>query len=405
VTERPIPKLSDTLIEMGNLGPRVCRIAGAVGVLALAGALFLGVAEGDHLRHFSFSWLVSFALFLGISLGALIFLPIQFVTRASWSVVIRRLAEVMAMALPFLALLSLPVVLNLSQVYDWASAAPQHITPELAAHKAPLLNAPFFYIRWAFYFVVWTWLALFYWRTSRAQDASKDKALTLRLENRSGPAILIFALTCSFAAMDLLMSLDAAWFSTIFGIYYFAGSFVAFYAVLTLVTMGLQNSGRLQRLVSAEHFHDYGKLMFAFTFFWAYIAFSQYLLYWYGNIPEETAWYLIRQNSGWGQLGLLLAVGAFLLPFAGLISRFAKRSRKLLAFWAVWILVMQYCNLYWVAMPVFSPERVPLSLLDLLCLLAVGGIWLALVARLAGTGHLVPVGDPRLDESLAFENA
>ena len=399
------PKLSDTNIEMGDLAPKVTRIAGAVGLLALAGGVAMGAAEGDHFRHFSYSWLVSFALLLSVSLGALIFLPIQFVTRASWSVVIRRLPEVMALALPFMAILILPILLNLEQVYDWASAHPQHIPAELAAHKAPLLNKPFLLIRWTLYFVIWTAMAVFFWRTSRKQDQTKDTGLTLSMENRSGPAILVFALTISFAGMDLLMTLDAAWFSTMFGVYYFAGGFVTFYAVLTLLTMGLQNTGRLRHIISMEHFHDYGKLMFAFTFFWAYIAFSQYMLYWYGNIPEETVFYLVRQNSGWGTVGLVLAIGAFVIPFAGLISRFAKRDRKLLAFWACWIIVMQYFNLYWIVMPIFSPEAVSLSIMDLLCLIAVSGLWLAVVAHLAGTGNLVPVGDPRLDESLHFENA
>ncbi|MDY0109458.1 MAG: quinol:cytochrome C oxidoreductase [Candidatus Krumholzibacteria bacterium] len=405
MTEPQIPKLTDTLIELGGLGARLWRGGLIVGLAALAGALALGLAAGDHLRHFSFSWLVSFAFFLSLSLGALVFLPIQFVTRASWSVVIRRLVEVMAMALPFLALLLLPVLLNLQQVYEWASPHPHHLTPELAAHKAPFLNPTFFVVRWVVNFAIWTWLALFYWRTSRRQDRTGDQALTLRLVNRSGPALILFALTCSLAAMDLLMTLDPAWFSTIFGVYFFAGGFVAFYAALTLITMGLQRTGRLQRLVSAEHFHDYGKLMFAFTFFWAYIAFSQYMLYWYGNIPEETLWYLVRQSSGWGVIGLLLAGGAFLVPFLGLISRFAKRSRKLLAFWAAWILVMQWFNLYWVAMPVFSPDHVPLGLLDALCLLSVGGFWLAVIAKLGAAASLVPVNDPRLPESLGFENA
>ncbi|HOX24697.1 MAG TPA: quinol:cytochrome C oxidoreductase [Candidatus Krumholzibacteria bacterium] len=405
MNEQTTATLGAARIDLGDLGPRLFRGGLVVGFAALAAAVALGWRDGDQLRHFSFSWLVSFAFFLSISLGALVFLPIQYVTRSSWSVVVRRLAEVIAMALPFLAILALPVLLNLGRVYDWASPQPRLLTPDLAAHKAPFLDPTFFVVRWVFYFAVWTWLALFYWRTSRRQDRTRDAALTRRLVNRSGAAILIFALTCSLAGMDLLMTLDPAWFSTIFGVYYWAGGFVAFSAVLTLITVGLQRSGRLVGIVTAEHFHDYGKLMFAFTFFWAYLAFSQYMLYWYSNIPEETAWYLVRQQSGWQRLGLLLVVGAFLLPFAGLISRFAKRSRPLLVFWAVWIIVLQWFNLYWVAMPVFSPDHVPLGPVDLSCFLAVGGFWIASVSRLAAADRLVPVGDPRLQDSLSFENA
>jgi hypothetical protein len=205
--------------------------------------------------------------------------------------------------------------------------------------------------------------------------------------------------------MDLLMSLDFVWFSTIFGVFYFAGGFVCFFAVLTLMTMFLQRNGRLEHIVSSEHYHDYGKGMFAFSFFWAYIAFSQYMLYWYANIPEETAWFLTRSQAGWGRVGLALVFGAFALPFLGLVSRFAKRNRKLLAFWAVWILIFQWLNLYWVAMPVFDPQSVTFSLLDATCFLGIGGIWLAGVVRLAGRHSLVPKGDPRLQDSLEFENA
>jgi hypothetical protein len=190
-----------------------------------------------------------------------------------------------------------------------------------------------------------------------------------------------------------------------FGVYYFATGFVTFCAVLTLVTLGLQNTGRLTRIVSPEHLHDYGKLMFAFTFFWAYIAFSQYMLYWYANIPEETFWYLVRSQNGWGAVGLALVFFTWLAPFLGLMSRFAKRSRKLLGFWAVWIVLAQWINVYWVAMPVFSPDSVRFDLLDLTCAVGIGGLWLAGLALLAGDRSLVPLRDPRLADSLNFENA
>jgi len=405
VAHSQAPKLADTKTTLGSLGPRIYMVAGGVGLVALAASVALGLAKADGLRHFGFSYLVSYAYFLGISLGALVFVALQHVTRSSWSVVIRRLPELMAANLVVLAVLALPILLNLSHIYAWASG---HVPAEqaaLLAHKALYLNKTFFTIRWVVYFVAWIWLAFYFWRKSLRQDETGEVKLTKQMENLSGFALVVFALTCSFAGMDLLMTLDFAWFSTMFGVYYFATGFVTFCAVLTLVTLALQSTGRLENIVSGEHLHDYGKLMFAFTFFWAYIAFSQYMLYWYANIPEETVWYLVRSQNGWGRVGVILIFFTWLAPFLGLISRFAKRSRKLLAVWAVWIVIAQWVNVYWLAMPVFSPDRVRLDLLDVTCFVGIGGVWLATLALLAGNRSLVPTQDPRLRDSLNFENA
>ncbi len=397
-----VPSLADTRTTLDGLGGRVFAVSAAVGVIGLAATVVLGLAEGDDLRHFGYSYLVNFAFFLAVSLGALFFVPIQYVTRASWSIVVRRLAEVMAAALPVLALLAIPVIFFAAKIYGWAM--PEAAGDPLLAHKAAYLSPLWFTVRWVIYFVLWTWLAFTFWRGSVAQDASGDLRITRRLENFSGFSLLVYALSVAAAGFDLLMSVDYLWFSTMFGVYYFSGGLVSFYAVLTLVTMGLQNTGRLTKIISPEHFHDYGKLMFAFTFFWGYIAFSQYMLYWYANIPEETAWYLLRSQGGWGKVGLAILFAAFVLPFVGLISHYAKRNRPMMAFWAFWIIGAQWLNLYWVVMPEFS-DRFVFSAMDVTGFLGVGGIWLAAVVRLAMGASLVPVKDPRLDDSLRFENA
>jgi hypothetical protein len=398
------PRIEDTRVTLDRLGPRIVFVAGAIGLIALAASLALGLAAGDGLRRFGFSYLVSYAFFLSLSLGALAFVPLQYVTRSSWSVVIRRLAEIMAANLPLLALLSLPILFDLDRLYAWAGEVHGE-EAALLAPKQPYLNATFFVIRWIAYLTVWSGLALYFWRTSLRQDATRETRLTLAMENRSGVALVIYALTVTLAAMDLLMSLDFAWFSTIFGVFYFAGGFVCFFAALTLATLLLQRSGRLEGIVSMEHYHDYGKAMFAFSFFWAYIAFSQYLLYWYANIPEETTWFLARSQTGWGWMGIAVLFGAFILPFLGLVSRYAKRRRGLLAFWAVWILFFQWLNLYWVTMPAFGSGTVAFGVIDATCFVGIGGLWVAGLAGLAGRRALVPMGDPRLQASLEFENA
>lgn len=397
-----VPTLEDTKTTLEGLGSKVFIAALVVGLIGIAATVGLGMAQDDGMKHFGFTYLVNFAFFLSISLGALVFIPIQYVTKASWSIVIRRLAEVMAAVLPLMAVLAIPVIFLAGQIYGWAQ--PEAIGSHTLSHKAVYLSKTWFIIRWVIYFVLWTGCSLFFWRGSVKQDDTGDLKVTRQMENFSGFAILVSALTIALAAFDLLMSVDYIWFSTMFGVYYWAGGFVSFFAVMTLVTMGLQNTGRLTRIVSAEHYHDYGKLMFAFTFFWGYIAFSQYMLYWYANIPEETAWFLLRSNNGWGWVGLTTLFATFMAPFAGLVSRFAKRNRKILAFWAFWIIIAQWINLYWVVMPEFS-DHFTISIMDLTCFLGVGGLWLAGITRLAMGASLVPKKDPRLDESLRFENA
>lgn len=402
MAHRVIPKLEDTKTTLDGLGSKVFGVSLLIGIIGLAATVGLGAAEGDGFRHFGFSYLVAYAFFLAISLGALVFLPIQYLTKASWSIVIRRMVEVMAAVMPVLALLAIPVLLLMGQIYGWA--APEARDSALLAHKATFLSKNAFVMRWVIYFVLWTFFSLFFWRNSVKQDADGDLALTRRLENFSGFFLMVSALSIALAGMDLLMSIDYVWFSTMWGVYYWAGGFVSFFAVLTLVTLGLQSTGRLTRIISAEHLHDYGKLMFAFTFFWGYIAFSQFMLYWYANIPEETAWYLLRIEGGWKPVAYTTLFATFVLPFIGLISYWAKRRRKVLAFWACWIIVAQWINLYWVVMPEFS-ETFTISLMDLTAFIGVGGIWLAAVTKLATGASLVPVKDPRLDDSLRFENA
>ena len=225
------------------------------------------------------------------------------------------------------------------------------------------------------------------------------------MEKLSAVALILFGLSVTFAAFDWLMSLEPHWFSTIYGLYFFAGAVVAFFAAIILAALALQRGGWLAQSITTEHYHELGKLLFGFIVFWGYMAFSQYMLIWYANIPEETGWYVDRQTGPWTAVSLVLLFGHLLIPFFGLLSREVKRRRILLGAWAAWMLVIHWVDLYWLIMPTFAPGHLPFGPTDLCCMIAVGGPFLAGLLWSARGRALLPMKDPRLDESLAFENS
>ncbi|NJL28411.1 MAG: hypothetical protein HC897_11250 [Thermoanaerobaculia bacterium] len=315
----------------------------------------------------------------------------------------RRVAEHIAGTLPLFALLFVPILLGFHHLYEWSheqAVAGSHVLQ----HKQPYLNATGFQLRGVVYVAAWALLAWFFRRASMRQDEAGDPAITRRLQSLSAPALIVFGITLTFAGFDWLMSLDPHWYSTIFGVYLFAGSVVAVVATLIVVLLQLQASGVLRRVVSWEHYHDLGKLLFAFTVFWAYIAFSQFMLIWYGNIPEETAWFKHRWQHGWEVVSVLLAAGHFGLPFLFLLSREVKRRRATLLVACGWLLVMHYVDIYWLVMPSLHAEHFQIHWLDAATLVGVGGLFIGALGWTLRGQVLVPVRDPRLAESLAFEN-
>ncbi|MBC8367666.1 quinol:cytochrome C oxidoreductase [bacterium] len=395
--------LTKEKLLLGDFGTRTSRMAAMLGLLGLAATAILAFMGGGE-RFFQ-SWLLSFVYFLSISLGALFFVLIQHVTSSGWSVVVRRLAEGIAANLPWLFFFSLPLLFGMDKLYHWADA--EHVAHDaLLQWKQPYLNLPFFYIRLVIYFAAWTLLSRGYLRSSVRQDSTGDIETSRRMKRWSAPSLVIFGFTLTFASVDFLMSLDAHWFSTMFGVYYFAGSVVGFFAFLPLLSGMLQRKGFLRRSISIEHYHDMGKLIFAFLVFWAYIAFSQYMLIWYSNIPEETTWFLRRQTGSWETWSWFLLAGHFFLPFVGLLSATPKRRGRYLMPFALWVLVMHWVDLYYIIMPEFTAAgSLGFHLLDLTTFLGIGGIWMALLMRTLGKQSLIPLKDPRLAESLAFENA
>jgi hypothetical protein len=388
-------------IPPGHAWNRLPLIGAGGAVLGVLGCAILGAGNP---RQFFFSWLVAFLFFLSLAVGALFFVLIQYATQGGWGIVVRRIGETSFATIPVMAALFVPVLLGLPHLYEWTHADAV-ARDALLQWKSPYLNVPFFLVRAAVYFVCWSFIALMYYRGSRGQDATGDPAVSARLRRFAGPAIIVLALTSSFASVDWIMSLTPHWYSTIFGVYFFAGAFVGFIALLSVMAVAMRQAGLLDTVVTAEHLHDLGKLLFAFTAFWAYIAFSQFFLIWYANLPEETVWYEARLKGSWTAVSLLLMAGHFGAPFFYLMGRAVKRRGWTLAVGGVWLLAMHFVDLYWQVMPTLHPEGLSPSLLDVAAFLAVGGCYVATAGWLLRRQALVPLRDPRLAESLAFENA
>ena len=373
------------------------------GVVALLGAVACAILGPGNPKQFFFSWLVAFLFFQSLALGALFFVLIQYAAQGGWGVVLRRVGETIFSTIPVMAILFLPVVFGMHDLYEWSHAdAVEH--DALLRWKEPYLNPSFFLIRAALFFVIWSFIAIVYSRGSRGQDATGDPAVSARLRKFAGPAIIVMALTQSFAAIDWIMSLTPHWYSTMFGVYFFAGSWVGFIALLSVTASAMRGSGLLDTIISRDHLQDIGKFLFAFTAFWAYIAFSQFFLMWYGNMPEETIFFKARMEGSWLTVSLFLLFGHFFAPFFYLMGRSVKRNGATLALGGAWILLMHFVDLYWQVMPTLHPEGLSPSLLDVAALMAVGGSFAATAGWLMRRQALVPVRDPRLAESLAFEN-
>jgi hypothetical protein len=423
-------------IPKDSIWRKMPLIGGVVGLVGLGGAVALGQSDWPQFLH---SYLVAFMFFFAWMLGGIFFVLIHFAAKAGWSVTVRRMAENVAKTAPLFALLFIPIFLGKESLFPWLDHAHAADDPVLQA-KAWYLNPGFFTGRAAAFFLIWIGLATVFGGLSRKQDETGDPQITRRMQNLAPVGLMLFALSLTFAAFDWLMSLDPHWFSTIFGVYYFAGTVLCIYAVLILATMALKKTGQLGEAVTTEHFHDMGKMLFAFTVFWTYIAFSQYMLIWYANIPEETAWYHMRLQGSWKTLSIVLSLGHFVVPFFFLMSRHIKRRNLTLAVGAIWMLLMHLLDMFYLVMPGFQNGHgggghgaeagahgaeaaahgaehaaeavahaahvasVHVGLIDLLTVIGIGGLWVAAFSWILGRQALVPTKDPRLPESLAFEN-
>lgn len=401
----PVYTLSHDYVRLVPLG----LIIGAAGIgLALA----MGLPSGGF-RRFSFAYLTSYCFALSICLGCLFFILSQHLTRAGWSVTIRRIAEIFAMCLIPMGLLSLPIVLptlwGTESVFHWTTSDNWAGSVRVQAIKDAYLNSGFFGIRVVLYFVIWGAMAWYFFGRSLTQDRTGDKSISRGMQRNSTWMMIIFAATIVFSAFDFEMSLAPLWFSTMFPVYFFAGAVMSALATITLTALLLQNSGRVTDEITVEHYHDLGKLMFGFVFFWGYISFSQFMLIWYANLPEETVWFKHRMYDeyGWGRLSLILLFGHLFIPFLGLMARTVRRSKPYLFFAAIYLLVMHWIDHFWIVMPEYMQGDHSFTfswLIDVPFAIGMAGFLMAFFAMIAGNRSLVPLKDPRLGECLNFKN-
>ena len=376
--------------------------AGGVAVVALVLTAIGGVLDAPRALwayHFAFTY------WAGIGMAALILLGSFHVTKARWPVVLRRMLETVPLSSVLFLVLFIPIAVGAKRLFPWAN--PHGLEGELAhlAHvREPWLNLPFFLVRTAIYFAVWIGVSYGLYRLSVRQDQEGGFALTDRQRRIAAAALPFLALVITFAAFDWQMSLDLHLASTIFGVYYFAGSFLCAIAIVILAANAARANGNLFGAhLNASHYHSLGKLLLAFYCFWAYIAFSQYLLIWIANIPEEVTWYLHRKHGGWLAMAVFLILFHFLIPFFILLGRDLKRNPRKLAFMAVWALVVHAVDVYWVMMPGLHPEAPRVHFTDFTALVGVGAAAVAFVVwRMRGVRN-VPVGDPYLSDSLRYD--
>lgn len=470
-------------VRKDSLWSKLPIIGVVCAVVGFAGAFIISSGNDPiSMSRFWSAYVTAFVFALAIGLGGMFFVILQHITRAQWSIVLRRLAEGLMISVPFVMLAGgVPLFLigggahhdehhEVEKHHDAAKDGGDHhgvlfgescseqkpCVSKLVCEggvcaekerplfpgshhiyewthldvvmKDPLLKAKTAYLnessqktRYFFYLIVWSLIAGLFWNWSTKQDGAVDP-VPLKIKQRwSSPlALLFYALTVTFFAFDVLMSLDPHWFSTIFGIYYFTGATLTVHALLVVIVVAFQATGYLRNVVTVEHFHDLGKFMFGFTVFWAYIAFSQYFLIWYAAIPEETGWYRYRGHGDWMALSLVLVLGRFVLPWFALLRQPVKRTPKILLGIAMFIIAMEYVDLYWLVMPAFDYHqshyaehvgiaadfhgKIGFTLGHVLTLLGFCGIVVAAFGWAVSRFPLVPLKDPRLQESLDHEN-
>jgi hypothetical protein len=367
--------------------PRLARTAFAVGAAGLVVCLIGALLDS---RQFFRSYLFAFVFWFTIPLGSLAILMLHHLVGGAWGWAIRRLLEAATTTLPLIALLFVPLLFGLREVYPWAQAQ-QAGADEVVLRKLSYLNAPFFTARSAFYLALWGVLGHLLSRWSREQDRSSPTA-ERRMRRLSGPGLVLYVLSMSFASVDWIMSIEPHWYSTIYGVLWIVNQGVGALAFVILALGFLEEREPFLGRLRPDHFHDLGNLLLAFVMLWAYMAFSQYLIVWSGNLAEEIPWYLRRTEGRWQWVPATLIVFHFFVPFVLLLMRDIKRKSKALLWIAAWILGMRLVDTFWLIVPGYDDAA--LHWMDPALIVGIGGIWLGAFLQRLQKSPLLPAAAP-----------
>jgi hypothetical protein len=367
--------------------------------LLLLGIVILAAGYGVDGRRAAFDNVILLLFMASLAVGSVFFVALEYIGGAVWSVPMRRISEFLASLSPLLPLVALPALFHLHDLFHWTHTEAVKADAVLQS-KSPYLNVTFFIVRFAIAVVVWTVFYLLFTRNSRKQDSTRDQKLTTWNIRLAAVFLPLFAVTITLTAVDWAMSLEPHWFSTIIGVYYFSGTVLTAVAALTLAVVMFSERGMLQG-IRPDHLYSLGALLFAFVNFWAYIAFSQFLLIWYANLPEETFWFMARWKNGWEVVSVLLIVVRFAVPYFVLLPQESKMDPRRLKFMAIWILAAHLLDLYWLVMPTYS-AGVTVGWFELSIPLIAAGLAIVVLAFNMKRIPLIPIGDPKLERALKF---
>ncbi len=379
--------------EIGLIQQR-SLVIGVIGVIACVIGAFISPPQFFH------SYLLGYLFWIGIVLGCLAILMLQHMTGGGWGLLIRRLLESATRTLPLMLVLFMPVLIGLYKfdLYPWVD---HEASVEQSTNKQIYLSIPFFLARTAFYFTVWLVLMYLMNKWSKQQDQKKDPLIKRRLQDVSGPGLVFYGLTVTFAAIDWVMSLEPEWFSTIFGILFIGGQVLSAMSFVIAFTVVLAKREPMIGVVTPQHLHDLGKLLLAFVMLWAYFSFSQFLIIWSGNLPEEISYYTRRLHNNWKYLGLVLILAHFALPFLLLLSRDLKRHARRLGLVASLVVLMRFVDLFWLIGPELHQQGLAIHWLDIAVPVGLGGIWMAFFIWQLKRMPLLPVNDPQFEEAFS----
>lgn len=391
---------SETKIEYQKkeFSPKVKSIGAGLlvfGLILVLAGYFVNPAR------MTFNNVIGLTFLISIVVGSLFFVSIEYLSGAVWSTPFRRIAEFFTYGVYIIPILLIPLLINLHDIFHWTH--PEVVNSDkILKEKAPYLNINFFLIRVLAFVLIWIIFQRFITKNSEKQDSTKEQSLTTKNVKLSAIFIPLFAITITFTAIDWLMSLEPHWFSTIFGVYYFSGTVLASLAAITIVVIYLNEHGYLLKGITADHYYSLGALMFAFTNFWAYIAFSQFLLIWYANLPEETFWFLQRWEGSWIIYSIGLIIVRFVIPYFGLLTQPSKMDPKRLKIMSVLILFAHLYDLYFLVMPNYSRNGVVFSWFELGFPLFIIGAVMLLINQLSKNKNIVAIGDPKLKRGIDF---